>query len=139
MRYSSLPLAWSGYGRLARLTRPGDKSAHGAAKSCVAKHGVMATLIAMTVEGSMALKDVKNHLSEVVDQVEREHDRVVITKHGRPAAVVLSVDDLASLEETLDIAGRPTLIKQIRASLADLAAGDVEVLTKDEIRRSLSE
>jgi len=87
----------------------------------------------------MALKDVKNHLSEVVEQVEREHDRVVITKHGRPAAVVLSVDDLASLEETLDIAGRPTLIKQIRASLADLAAGDAEVLTKDEILRSLSE
>ena len=55
----------------------------------------------------MALRDVKNHLSEVVDQVEREHDRVVITKHGRPAAVVVSVDDLASLEETLDIAGRP--------------------------------
>ncbi|NLI18029.1 MAG: type II toxin-antitoxin system Phd/YefM family antitoxin [Actinomycetales bacterium] len=87
----------------------------------------------------MALKDVKNHLSEVVEQVEREHDRVVITKHGRPAAVVLSVDDLASLEETLDIAGRPTLIKQIRASLADIAAGETEVLTKDEILRSLSE
>ena len=66
----------------------------------------MATLVAMTVEGTMALKDVKNHLSAVVDQVEREHDRVVITKHGRPAAVVVSVDDLASLEETLDIAGR---------------------------------
>ncbi len=46
----------------------------------------------------MALRDVKNHLSEVVDQVEREHDRVVITKHGRPAAVVVSVDDLASVE-----------------------------------------
>ena len=46
----------------------------------------MATLVAMTVDGSMALKDVKNHLSEVVDQVEREHDRVVITKHGRPVA-----------------------------------------------------
>ena len=87
----------------------------------------------------MALKDVKNHLSEVVEQVEREQDRVVITKHGRPAAVVLSVDDLASLEETLDIAGRPTLINQIRASLGDLAAGEAEVLTKDEILRSLSE
>lgn len=85
------------------------------------------------------MKDVKNHLSEVVEQVEREQDRVVITKHGRPAAVVLSVDDLASLEETLDIAGRPTLIKQIRSSLADLAAGEAEVLTKDEILRSLSE
>lgn len=86
----------------------------------------------------MALRDVKNHLSEVVDQVEREHDRVVITKHGRPAAVVVSVDDLASLEETLDIAGRPALMRQIRAGLTELAAGDAEVLTKDEILRSLS-
>jgi hypothetical protein len=31
----------------------------------------MATLIAMSVDGQMALKDVKDHLSEVVDQVER--------------------------------------------------------------------
>ncbi len=85
----------------------------------------------------MALKDVKDHLSEVVDQVEREHDRVVITKHGRPSAVVISVDDLASLEETLDVAGRPRLIKQIRASLNEIATGDTEILTKDEILRSL--
>ena len=86
----------------------------------------------------MGRKDVKDLLSEVVGQVEREHDRVVITKHGRPAAVVLSVEDLASLEETLDIAGRPTLMRQIRASLTELAAGEAEVLTKDEILRSLS-
>ena len=99
---------------------------------------ILATLVAMTVEGSMALKDVKDHLSEVVDQVEREHDRVVITKHGRPAAVVVSVDDLASLEETLDIAGRPQLMRQIRASLTELAAGEAEILTKDEILRILT-
>lgn len=98
---------------------------------------IVATLVAMTVEGSMALKDVKNHLSEVVDQVEREHQRVVITKHGRPAAVVLSVDDLESIEETLDIAGRPQLMRQIRSSLAELTAGEAEAMTKDEILRSL--
>lgn len=91
----------------------------------------------MTVEESMALRDVKNHLSEVVDKVEREHERVVITRYGKPAAVVLSVDDLASMEETLDIAGRPQLMEQIRASLADLAAGDAEILTKDELLHSL--
>ncbi|HBX80228.1 MAG TPA: prevent-host-death protein [Propionibacteriaceae bacterium] len=85
----------------------------------------------------MALRDVKNHLSEVVDQVEREHDRVVITKHGRPAVVVVSIDDLASLEETLDIAGRPSLMQQIRTSLAELSADDAEVLTKEQILRSL--
>jgi len=86
----------------------------------------------MTVDSQMALKDVKNRLSEVVDQVEREHDRVLITKHGRPAAVVLSVDDLASLEETLEIVARPRLVSQIRESLAELTQGPAEVLSKDE-------
>jgi prevent-host-death family protein len=43
-----------------------------------------------------------NRLSEVVERLEREHGRVVITKHGRPAAVVLSVADLEGLEETLE-------------------------------------
>lgn len=86
----------------------------------------------MSVEPQMPLKDVKNHLSEVVDQVEREHDRVVITKHGRPAAVLVSVEDLESLEETLDVLGRPKLIAQIRDSLADLDREPAQVLTKDE-------
>ncbi|MCH8612554.1 type II toxin-antitoxin system Phd/YefM family antitoxin [Arsenicicoccus dermatophilus] len=52
---------------------------------------------------------MKNHLSEVVDQVERQHDRVVITRRGKPAAVVVIADDLASLEETLAIVSRPML------------------------------
>ncbi|HEY5181042.1 MAG TPA: type II toxin-antitoxin system Phd/YefM family antitoxin [Dermatophilaceae bacterium] len=86
----------------------------------------------MTMVEQMALKDVKNHLSEVVDKVEREHERVVITKHGRPAAVVVSVDDLESLEQTLDILSRPALIKQIRESLDDLRGEGAEALSKDE-------
>ncbi|MGB3687081.1 MAG: type II toxin-antitoxin system Phd/YefM family antitoxin [Ornithinimicrobium sp.] len=86
----------------------------------------------MSVNGQMALKDVKNHLSEVVDQVEREHDRVVVTKHGRPAAVMLSVDDLASLEESLEIMGKPRLVAQIRDSLAELAQDQAGVLTKEQ-------
>ena len=80
----------------------------------------------------MALKDVKNRLSEVVDRVEREHDRVVITKHGRPAAVVMSIDDLESLEENLDVMAKPRVVSQIRDSLADLESGEVEVLSKDQ-------
>jgi antitoxin YefM len=108
-----------------------------AADESIADRDDVATLVAMAVSGPMALRDVKNHLSEVVDQVEREHDRVVITKHGKPAAVMISVDDLASLEETLEIAGRPRLMEQIRDSLGDLAAGETEVLTKDALLASL--
>jgi len=58
--------------------------------------------------------DVKNRLSEVVDRLEREHGRVVITKHGHPAAVVISVEDLESLEETLDVMGSAALLDDIR-------------------------
>ena len=86
----------------------------------------------MSVVEQMPLKDVKNRLSEVVDKVEREHDRVVITKHGRPAAVVVSVDDLESLEQTLDILSRRALIKAIRESLDELAGEGAQVLSKDE-------
>lgn len=86
----------------------------------------------MTRDGQMALKDVKNHLSEVVDQVEREHDRVVITKHGRPAAVVVSIADLESLEETLDVLSRPQFVADIREALGALAGGEGQALTKDE-------
>ncbi|HQA79086.1 MAG TPA: type II toxin-antitoxin system Phd/YefM family antitoxin [Propionicimonas sp.] len=91
----------------------------------------------MSVDAAMALRDVKNRLSEVVDQVEREHDRVVITRHGKPAAVVISTDDLASLEETLEVVSRPKLIAQVRESLTEIAAGDAEVRTKDEILAAL--
>jgi prevent-host-death family protein len=92
----------------------------------------------MTVDPLMTLRDVKNHLSEVVDQVEREHDRVVITKHGRPAAVVLSITDLESLEETLDVMARRKLLAHIRDSLAELQSGPAQVLTKEQARKLLA-
>ncbi len=68
------------------------------------------------------------HLSEVVERLEREHGRVIITKHGRPAAVVLSIEDLDSLEETLDVLSSTVLMDDIRSCVSD----DVVLLTKAE-------
>ncbi len=81
----------------------------------------------------MSLAEVKNHLSEVVDRLEREHGRVVITKHGRPAAVVLSIEDLEGLEETLDILSNPGLMRRIRKAEAEIATGEDEPLSKDQL------
>lgn len=86
----------------------------------------------------MSLRDAKNRLSEVVDQVEREHDRVVITKHGRRAVVVVSIDDLESLEETLDVMARPKMLTQIRDSLAESQNAGAKILTKDQARALLN-
>ena len=88
--------------------------------------------MAMSPAEQMSLADVKNRLSEVVDRLEREHGRVVITKHGHPAAVVISLDDLESLEETLDVMDSAQLLDDIRESLAELGASDVTVLTREE-------
>lgn len=80
----------------------------------------------------VSLADAKNHLSEVVDRLEREHGRVVITRHGRPAVVMLSLDDLESLEESLDILSNPDLVAEIHEAQAETAAGRTRGLTKDQ-------
>lgn len=81
----------------------------------------------------MPLADVKNRLSEVVERLEREHGRVVITKHGRPAAVVMSIEDLEGLEETLDILSNPALMRRIKKAEAEIDAGQDEPLTKEQL------
>ncbi len=80
----------------------------------------------------MALAEVKNRLSEVVEGLEREHGRVVITKHGRPAAVVLSIEDLEGLEETLDILSAPGGMRRLRKARAEIADAQEEELTKEQ-------
>ena len=86
----------------------------------------------MSMAEQLPLADVKNRLSEVVDRVQREHDRVVITKHGRPAAVVLSVEDLESLEETLEILSDPTVLADIREAEFERSKRLTKKLSKDQ-------
>ena len=77
------------------------------------------------------LREVRNHFSDVVDRVEREHERVTVTRNGRAAAVIISPEDLAELEETLAVLSDPMALADIReADTADTAyaayaAGDV--------------
>jgi antitoxin YefM len=92
----------------------------------------------MSLSEHLPLAEVKNRLSEVVDRLEREHGRVVVTKHGQPAAVMLNVDDLESLEETLAILSNPALRDAIAEGDADVAAGRTERLTKDQASAHIS-
>jgi len=67
--------------------------------------------------------DARDHFSELIAEVERTHERVTVTRHGRPVAVLLSPQDLESLEETLDILSQPGALEEIRESATDVAAG----------------
>ena len=68
--------------------------------------------------------EAKAHLSELVDRTSREHERFVVTRHGVPAAVLLSPDDLESLEETVDILRDQELLASLRISRREAAAGE---------------
>lgn len=71
------------------------------------------------------LRAVRDHLSEVVDRVEHQHERVTITRNGRDAAVLISPEDLAQLEETLSVLEDPEALADIREADAAYVRGDV--------------
>lgn len=71
----------------------------------------------------LPLAEVKKRLSEMVDRVEHHHERVVVTKRGRPAAVLMSPDDLESLEQTLDILSTPGALEEIQKAQHEIDTG----------------
>jgi antitoxin YefM len=81
----------------------------------------------------LPLAEIKKRLSEIVDGVEGRHDRVVLTRHGRPAAVIISPDELESLEETLELLSDPEAMHEIRGAEAAFESGNV--VSADELRR----
>jgi len=72
---------------------------------------------------TLPIAEVRANLSKLVEEAERTHQRVEVTKNGRRAAVLMSADDYDSLMETLDILGDV-------ATMADLR--EAESLTDDQ-------
>lgn len=73
-----------------------------------------------------SLAHVKAHLSAIVGSVHDTHERVVITRNGEPAAVLVSPDDLAALEETVEILSN-------RALMADLVQAREEIASEHTV------
>jgi antitoxin YefM len=90
------------------------------------------TRIMVMSDTTLPLSEIKKRLSEIVDGVESTHDRVVLTRNGRPAAVIMSPDDLEALEETLEILSNPAAVRAIRKAETEIDKG--RALTADELR-----
>jgi antitoxin YefM len=73
---------------------------------------------------SVNVRAAKAELSALLDRVHATHERVTITRNGRAAAVLISPEDLESLEETLDVLSSPTTMQQIREARAELDRGE---------------
>jgi antitoxin YefM len=84
-----------------------------------------------------ALADAKAHLSELVGRVARHHERVMLTVHGHPTAVLLAVEDLESLEETIALLSDPETLASLATSEAEVARG--EIVSEAELARAMAD
>jgi prevent-host-death family protein len=64
----------------------------------------------------LPLSEVKTHLPELIAGVEEREEEIVVTKNGRPAAILVNVQEYARLKETLDVLADPTMMRQIGQS-----------------------
>jgi antitoxin YefM len=92
-------------------------------------------VILMTMTSILSLAEVKAHLSELVGRVSREHDRVTVTVHGKPSAVLVAVEDLEALEETIAVLSDAEAMRQLAASDAEIARGQGE--TEDQLDEAM--
>lgn len=80
----------------------------------------------MTMSETKSLAEAKAHLSELVARAGSEHERITVTVHGRPTAVLMAVEDLEALEETIAVLSDPTLLRALAEADAELARGEGE-------------
>jgi prevent-host-death family protein len=84
---------------------------------------------------SVTLKALRPRLPKIIDDIDSKMDRFVITRRGKPVALMMSVDDYESLLETLDVLSDKRLMKKIKKAEAEVRKGNVKML--DEIDREL--
>jgi len=60
-----------------------------------------------------SVAEARAKLAAILDSATKSNERTVITRNGEPAAVIMSLDDYESMNETLDILADPELTKYI--------------------------
>ena len=86
----------------------------------------------LVMSDTLPLAEVKAKFSEMIDRVEQQHDRITVTRNGRPAAVLVSPEDLASLEDTLELLSNPKALAEIERARKEAKTG--KILTADQLR-----
>src|SRR5258706_9458137 len=82
----------------------------------------------------LPISEVKAKLPELVNRVEAFEDEIIVTRNGKPAAMLVSYADYERLKETLDVLSDPELMRQIRQSEAEIAAGKPGVFMDEGLR-----
>lgn len=85
----------------------------------------------------LPLNDVKTRFSSIADEVAATHDRVIVTRNGRPHVMVIAVDDFESLQMTRELVGEPGAVREILAADREVTEGAYHSM--DELRAALEQ
>jgi antitoxin YefM len=72
---------------------------------------------------TMPISEVKTRLPELVSGVEEREEEIVVTRNGKPAAVLVNYNEYERLKDTLDVLSDPVMMKQIAQSKNFYAKG----------------
>ena len=65
---------------------------------------------------TLPISEVKTRLPELVSGVAEREEEIVVTRNGKPSAVLVNYDEYERLKDTLDVLSDPVLMKQIAES-----------------------
>ncbi len=82
---------------------------------------------------ALSVSEAKMKLSGLIDTVNATDEEIMITKNGRPAAVLVSPEEFESLKETVAVRSDSTLMKEIRKGLRALRMRRAKLYTLDEL------
>ena len=82
---------------------------------------------------TLSVSEAKMKLSGLIDTVNATDEEVMITKNGRPAAVLVSPEEFESLKETVAVRSDVTLMKEIKRGLKSLKMRKAKVFTLEEL------
>jgi prevent-host-death family protein len=83
------------------------------------------------------VREFRTNLSELLSDVADRRDHVLVTRNGKPAAVLVPIDEYEALEETAEVLSDPDAIAAIEAGLAELERD--ETVTLEDLRRELAD
>jgi len=84
---------------------------------------------------TISVRELRPQLSVAMDRVNKRFDRYVVTRRGKPQAVLMSYDDYESMVETMEIQSDKALMARIKKAEAEIKAGKGIIL--DEVEKRL--
>lgn len=118
-------------------SRVGAQACGLAVSTVAVRRDVYAVRYARPVSRTVPVRELRSNLSRLLSDVADRRDHVIVTRNGRPAAVLVPIDEYEALEETADILADPEALAALDSGLAEIERD--ETVTLEDLRTELAE